>query len=86
MNKPTNEQLDQMRMEMTHEINAKALERVDLEKEHGQVWDTKQLQEDFKVHGFLAPFVQVTRKSDDKTGVLMFQHNPRYYFAFEGME
>jgi len=46
-------------------------------------YDTKQLQEHFTVHGFLAPFVSVTRKSDNKKGVMMFTHFPRWYFNFD---
>ena len=52
------------------------------EKHYGQVWDTQELQADFQVHGFLAPFVVVTRKSDDVKGSLMFSHKPRYYYSF----
>lgn len=46
-------------------------------------FDTKQLQEHFTVHGFLAPFVHVTRKSDNKKGTLVFVHSPRVYFGFQ---
>ena len=59
-------------------------ERKALEAQHGQVWDTTQLQADFKVTGFQAPFVVVERKSDGVTGSLMFQHMPRYYYDFKG--
>ena len=45
-------------------------------------YDTKQLQEHFTVHGFLAPFVTVTRKADGVKGVMMFSHQPRFYFDF----
>jgi hypothetical protein len=45
-------------------------------------WDTKQLQEDFVVHSFLAPIVRVTRKSDGVSGTLEFTHSPRVYFNF----
>lgn len=48
----------------------------------GQTWDTQQLQEDFTVEGFLAPFVLVKRKSDGVRGTLEFRHNPRVYFRF----
>ena len=58
-------------------------ERARLEKEYGQVWDTKQLGKDFDVTGFMAPFVVVTRKTDNTVGTLEFQHNPRYYFNFK---
>ena len=45
-------------------------------------WNTKELQEDFIVHDFLAPLVFVTRKSDRKNGTMEFNHNPRYYYKF----
>jgi hypothetical protein len=47
-----------------------------------QTWDTQQLQEDFEVLGFLAPFVVVKRRSDGKKGTLEFKHSPRVYFGF----
>ncbi len=53
-----------------------------LEAEHGQVWDTDQLREDFNVVGFMAPFVSVRRKSDGAEGTLEFTHMPRFYFDF----
>jgi hypothetical protein len=45
-------------------------------------WDTKQLQEDFIVHSFLAPVVIVTRKVDGVKGTLEFDHHPRWYYNF----
>lgn len=45
-------------------------------------YDTQQLQEHFTVHGFLAPFISVTRKADGVKGVMMFTHSPRLYFDF----
>lgn len=71
---------------MVEQLNSSAGERAALEAEHGQVWDTAELQRDFSVQSFLAPFVLVRRKSDDKLGTLMFQHMPRYYFDFRGDE
>ena len=50
---------------------------------HGQVWDTQELERDFEVIGFLAPFVGVRRRSDGVVGSLLFQHWPRFYFRFE---
>lgn len=47
-----------------------------------QTWDTAQLQEDFAVEGFVAPFVVVRRKSDGQRGTLEFKHSPRIYFDF----
>src|SRR5262245_50574568 len=46
-------------------------------------WDTTELQRDFRVVGFLAPYVVVVRKSDGVKGVMQFTHNPRVYFGFE---
>lgn len=54
-----------------------------LRAKHGQLWDTKQLQQDFEVHGFMAPFAKVTRKSDNVDGLIQFQHHPRFYFNFK---
>lgn len=73
-----------IRRAMVAEINANAGDRERLEAEHGQVWDTAQMQEDFSVVGFAAPFVIVKRKSDGVEGTLMFQHSPRFYYAFSG--
>jgi len=72
-----------VRREMVAKINAQPGSREALEAEHGQVWDTTQLQQDFTVLGFQAPFVVVRRKSDGVVGSLAFQHSPRYYFGFE---
>lgn len=56
--------------------------RAELEAMHGQVWDTQEMQKDFSVRSFAAPFIMVTRKSDNKNGSLMFSHSPRFYFDF----
>jgi len=71
-----------IRRAMVATINAEPGPRELLELEYGQVWDTGQMTKDFDVLGFGAPFVVVQRKSDDQKGTLMFQHNPRFYFAF----
>jgi hypothetical protein len=78
MNDPT----EATRRERLAEINAKLGSREALEAEHGQVWDTRQLTEDFEVIGFMAPFVVVRRRVDGVKGSLEFQHAPRYYFNF----
>lgn len=64
------------------EINAEPGSREALEAQHGQVWSTEELSQDFEVTGFLAPLVVVRRKSDGKKGSLEFQHDPRLYFGF----
>jgi hypothetical protein len=72
-----------IRRERLAEINAEPGSRQALEAEHGQVWDTQELGRDFTVLGFLAPYVVVRRKSDNKRGSLEFQHHPRFYFNFQ---
>lgn len=43
-------------------------------------WTTEELQRDFEVEGFLAPFVVVRRRSDGARGTLLFTHAPRVYY------
>jgi len=74
---------ESIRREMLAEINAAPGSREYLEHQHGQVWDTAQVQQDFEVIGFAAPLVAVRRMSDNRKGSLMFQGSPRYYFGFE---
>lgn len=45
-------------------------------------WDTTELQRDYEVLGFAAPYVVVRRKSDGKKGSLMFAGRPRYYYGW----
>jgi hypothetical protein len=71
-----------IRRAMVSEINSDPGSREALEKEHGQVWDTEQLSQDFEVRGFMAPIVVVKRKSDGQIGSLEFQHWPRFYYGF----
>ena len=71
-----------IRRNMVAEINATPGGREHLEQIHGRVWDTSELQQDFSVEGFLAPFVVVRRKSDGQRGSLLFQHSPRLYHSF----
>ncbi len=68
---------------MLREINATPQDRAALESQHGQVWDAKELAQDFEVVGFMAPVVVVRRKTDGVVGSLLFQHQPRYYFSWQ---
>jgi hypothetical protein len=45
-------------------------------------WDTKELQAEFEVIGFRAPFVVVKRRSDGAVGSMQFDHAPRRYYGF----
>lgn len=60
------------------------IERARLSEKYGadNVWDTRQLQEQFEVQSFLAPFCFVRRKRDGQKGAVEFQHYPRFYFSF----
>ena len=74
---------EDVRRQMVKEINAVEGSREFLESSHGQVWDTDELQADFEVQGFMAPFIGVRRKSDGSQGSMAFQHAPRFYFNFK---
>jgi len=65
------------------ETNDVDVERERLTKKYGTVWDTRELQEGFKVTGFAAPFCVVIQKSTGKKGMVEFQHQPRLYFNFQ---
>ena len=56
--------------------------RADLAADAGQTWTTAELQRDFEVTGFAAPFVVVVRRSDGAKGSLEFTHSPRIYFRW----
>jgi hypothetical protein len=45
-------------------------------------WTTAELQRDFEVLGFAAPFAVVRRRSDGAAGTVEFAHQPRRYFSF----
>ena len=78
-----NDDTESIRRLQLVEINAQPGSREALESQHGQVWDTRQLSEDFTVEGFLAPYCIVRRKVDGQRGSLLFQASPRFYFGFE---
>lgn len=73
---------ENIRRDMVAIINANPGSREDLEARFYQVWNTDELQRDFDVQAFMAPFVMVVRKSDGAKGSLMFQRSPRFYYSF----
>lgn len=77
---------ENIRRAMVGAINAEAAQAVDpraeLGAKYGQLWDTTEMQADYSVSGFMAPFVVVVRKSDGVKGTLMFSHSPRFYHSF----
>ncbi len=72
-----------IRRQRLAEINDEPGSREALEAEHGQVWDTDQLREEFEALGFMAPYIVVRRRSDGTKGSLEFQHDPRLYYSFK---
>lgn len=71
------------RRQRVAEINRQVRTREAIEAKCGHVWDTTELQRDFTVLGFLAPYVVVERKANGVKGSLEFSHSPRYYFNFQ---
>jgi hypothetical protein len=78
-----NDETEMARRRRLMEINLVPGSREALEAEHGQVWDTDQLVQEFEVIGFMAPLVVVRLRSTGEKGSLEFQHNPRFYFSFK---
>lgn len=78
-----NEIAEMIRRQKQHDINEDALPLEELQRRHGQVWNTQDMARDFVVEGFGAPLVVVTRKADQKMGTLYFQHQPRFYWGFQ---
>jgi hypothetical protein len=73
---------EEPRRALVDALSTEPTERERLEAQYGQVWNTEELQRDFTVTSFMAPFCAVTRKSDGVKGALAFQHSPRFYFDF----
>jgi hypothetical protein len=77
------DQTESLRRERLLEINLVPGSREALEAEHGQVWNTDQLAEEFEAIGFMAPLIVVRRRADGVKGSLEFQHSPRFYFNWQ---
>ena len=52
----------------------------------GEVLDTRQLEEKYRVIGFAAPIVILEGKQDGQRYTAEFQHMPRYYFLFSKVD
>lgn len=76
MNDPT----EAVRRVETAIINADPGSREYLEAKYGEVWDTTQLQQEFTVLAFMAPYCIVKRGG--VKGTVKFQHDPRLYYSF----
>jgi hypothetical protein len=64
------------------EMIASGQPHADLAADDGRKWTTAELQAEFEVIGFAAPFVVVRRRSDGQRGSLEFTHSPRVYFGW----
>ena len=62
------------------EMIAAGQPQADLAADEGQKWTTAELQREFEVICFAAPFVVVRRRSDGQLGTLEFVREPRVYF------
>jgi hypothetical protein len=76
------DQTEEIRKQMVSELNSVDNTKTDLETKYGKVWTTSEMQEEFEVLGFMAPFVIVRKIDTGEKGSLMFAHSPRYYFEF----
>ena len=78
------DETEQARREM---INAgqPGADLTEAQVEHQETWTTQELQRDFEVIGFMAPYTVAMRKSDGAPGSLMFatgSDGNRYYFGW----
>ena len=64
------------------EMIAAGQPQADLAADEGRRWTTAEMQAEFEVIGYAAPFVVVQRRSDGQRGSLEFTHSPRVYFGF----
>jgi hypothetical protein len=54
-----------------------------LEAEYGPgAWNTSEVQKEFEIVSFCAPFCVAVRRSDGVKGTLAFRDSPRLYYAF----
>jgi hypothetical protein len=65
------------------ELNREAAAIEELSQRYGTIWNPEALRQDFKVLGFMAPFVVVRNRHTGKKGSLEFQHDPRFYFNWQ---
>jgi len=69
-----------IRREMVQSINI-GLEREEMEALHGKVFNTDEVAQEFSIEGFMAPFCLGKEKETGRKVLLMFQHDPRFYWV-----
>jgi len=78
------ENIRRLQQAIINEEAAKAGDpEVELKAKYGQLWNTGELQKEFTIHAFLAPYVRVTRNVDGVDGSMLFSHWPRFYHSFK---
>lgn len=68
---------------MTDNTNRTGQDRLALEAAYGEVWNYKEVVQEFEITAIIAPQVIVVRKADGQVGSLTFQNQPRFYFNFQ---
>ena len=53
-----------------------------IQEDEGKCWTTDELQDEFEVLGFMAPFVVAIRRETKEKGSLLFVHAPRVYYCW----
>ena len=64
------------------ESNDEDLERARLEKLHGKVYNTQEVQAEFDIEGFIFTCYRTSQAKSKISGTMEFQHSPRFYFNF----
>ncbi len=54
-----------------------------IQDDAGECWTTDELEEDFEVLGFMAPFCVVRKRKTKEKGSLLFVHAPRVYYRWK---
>ena len=73
------------RRKRQHKAQPEPKTREQLEREHGQVWDTAELAKEFVVTSIIRPLIVVRRKADDVVGTLTVQEKPRLYLSLTSL-
>lgn len=48
----------------------------------GECWTTDEVQDEFEIIGFMAPFCVAKRRETQEKGALTFVHRPRIYYSW----
>ena len=51
-----------------------------IQEDEGKCWTTDEVQDEFEILGFIAPFCAAIRRETKEKGALTFVHQPRLYY------